>query len=210
MKRVVIPVANNLAGGLIGKRGATINYLRTESRADIKVGENPEDKSDRLVTVTGVEECVGRAIDLINQVLEEESAKLEEDMRYAKEKTSRGSRDNRRDRDRRDSRVSPRDKGRDRDSGTNNAAQLSDQYNPYAIKHDNSAPKSQPQQPVRPQQQYQPLPGPAPAPAPYNAYPPPPYQQPAYPSYNPAVSPGINLQAASANPRIGLLPAPPY
>lgn len=163
IKKVVIPVANNLAGGLIGKRGAVINFLRSESKAEIKIGDSPEG-GDRMVTVTGSEDAVTRAIGLINDILEEESSKLDSRDRAAivgvgrdgnagrvhngNEMTDyRKFNENRREgggsgqkrgqergvNDRGESRNAARDGGSD--SSGSGEVQLNAQYNPYAIKH---------------------------------------------------------------------------
>ena len=53
--RLLIP--HVLIGSIIGKGGAKINEIRTLSGSVIKINEPQDNSNERLVTITGTQEC---------------------------------------------------------------------------------------------------------------------------------------------------------
>lgn len=52
-----IYIPNDMVGAIIGKGGAKINEIRTMSGSVIKINEPQDNSNERLVTITGTEEC---------------------------------------------------------------------------------------------------------------------------------------------------------
>lgn len=52
-----IYIPNDMVGAIIGKGGAKINEIRHLSGSVIKINEPQESSNERLVTITGTQEC---------------------------------------------------------------------------------------------------------------------------------------------------------
>lgn len=52
-----IYIPNDMVGAIIGKGGAKINEIRHLSGSVIKINEPQENSNERLVTITGTQEC---------------------------------------------------------------------------------------------------------------------------------------------------------
>jgi poly(rC)-binding protein 2/3/4 len=54
-QQIFIP--NDMVGAIIGKGGAKINEIRSLSGSVIKINEPQDNSNERLVTITGTQEC---------------------------------------------------------------------------------------------------------------------------------------------------------
>ncbi len=54
-QQIFIP--NDVVGAIIGKGGAKINEIRQLSGSVIKINEPSDNSNERLVTITGTQEC---------------------------------------------------------------------------------------------------------------------------------------------------------
>jgi heterogeneous nuclear rnp K-like protein 2 len=54
-QQIFIP--NDMVGAIIGKGGAKINEIRQLSGSVIKINEPQDNSNERLVTITGTQEC---------------------------------------------------------------------------------------------------------------------------------------------------------
>lgn len=54
-QQIFIP--NDMVGAIIGKGGAKINEIRHLSGSVIKINEPQDNSNERLVTITGTQEC---------------------------------------------------------------------------------------------------------------------------------------------------------
>jgi heterogeneous nuclear rnp K-like protein 2 len=52
-----IYIPNDMVGAIIGKGGAKINEIRQLSGSVIKINEPQDNSNERLVTITGTQEC---------------------------------------------------------------------------------------------------------------------------------------------------------
>lgn len=52
-----IYIPNDMVGAIIGKGGAKINEIRHLSGSVIKINEPQDNSNERLVTITGTQEC---------------------------------------------------------------------------------------------------------------------------------------------------------
>ncbi|KAJ8120124.1 hypothetical protein O1611_g10446 [Lasiodiplodia mahajangana] len=52
-----IYIPNDMVGAIIGKGGQKINEIRQISGSVIKINEPQDNSNERLVTITGTEEC---------------------------------------------------------------------------------------------------------------------------------------------------------
>jgi poly(rC)-binding protein 2/3/4 len=52
-----IYIPNDMVGAIIGKGGAKINEIRQLSGSVIKINEPTDNSNERLVTITGTQEC---------------------------------------------------------------------------------------------------------------------------------------------------------
>ena len=52
-----IYIPNDMVGAIIGKGGSKINEIRQMSGSVIKINEPQDNSNERLVTITGTEEC---------------------------------------------------------------------------------------------------------------------------------------------------------
>ncbi|KAF2007746.1 eukaryotic type KH-domain (KH-domain type I) [Amniculicola lignicola CBS 123094] len=66
-----IYIPNDMVGAIIGKGGAKINEIRTLSGSVIKINEPTSETSERLVTITGTQECNQMALYMLYQRLGE-------------------------------------------------------------------------------------------------------------------------------------------
>lgn len=67
-----IYIPNDMVGAIIGKGGQKINEIRQLSGSVIKINEPQDNSNERLVTVTGTEECNRMALYLLYSRLESE------------------------------------------------------------------------------------------------------------------------------------------
>ncbi|KJZ77868.1 hypothetical protein HIM_02505 [Hirsutella minnesotensis 3608] len=67
-----IYIPNDMVGAIIGKGGAKINEIRQLSGSVIKINEPQDNSNERLVTVTGTEECNRMALYLLYSRLGED------------------------------------------------------------------------------------------------------------------------------------------
>ncbi|KZZ95940.1 K liklik [Moelleriella libera RCEF 2490] len=67
-----IYIPNDMVGAIIGKGGAKINEIRTMSGSVIKINEPQDNSNERLVTITGTEECNRMALYMLYSRLESE------------------------------------------------------------------------------------------------------------------------------------------
>jgi heterogeneous nuclear rnp K-like protein len=68
-----IYIPNDMVGAIIGKGGAKINEIRQLSGSQIKINEPQENTNERLVTVTGTQECNQMALYMLYARLGESS-----------------------------------------------------------------------------------------------------------------------------------------
>ncbi|KAI0396660.1 KH domain-containing protein [Xylariaceae sp. FL0594] len=73
-QQIFIP--NDMVGAIIGKGGQKINEIRTLSGSVIKINEPQDNSNERLVTVTGTEECNRIALYLLYNRLESEKHRI--------------------------------------------------------------------------------------------------------------------------------------
>ncbi|KAI9721379.1 MAG: hypothetical protein M1828_005128 [Chrysothrix sp. TS-e1954] len=64
-----IYIPNDMVGAIIGKGGAKINEIRTLSNSVIKINEPQDNSNERLVTITGTQECNQMALYMLYQRL---------------------------------------------------------------------------------------------------------------------------------------------
>src|SRR5690606_10589890 len=62
-QQIFIP--NDMVGAIIGKGGSKINEIRQLSGSVIKINEPQDNTNERLVTITGAEECNRMALYLL-------------------------------------------------------------------------------------------------------------------------------------------------
>ncbi|KKA26377.1 hypothetical protein TD95_001395 [Thielaviopsis punctulata] len=67
-----IYIPNDMVGAIIGKGGAKINEIRQISGSVIKINEPQDNSNERLVTITGTEECNRMALYMLYSRLESE------------------------------------------------------------------------------------------------------------------------------------------
>jgi len=60
-----IYIPNDMVGAIIGKGGQKINEIRQMSGSVIKINEPQDNSNERLVTITGTEECNRMALYLL-------------------------------------------------------------------------------------------------------------------------------------------------
>ncbi|KAK8181958.1 hypothetical protein HDK77DRAFT_464549 [Phyllosticta capitalensis] len=72
-QQIFIP--NDMVGAIIGKGGAKINEIRQLSGSVIKINEPQDNSNERLVTITGTQECNQMALYMLYSRLGEESKK---------------------------------------------------------------------------------------------------------------------------------------
>jgi len=66
-----IYIPNDMVGAIIGKSGAKINEIRQLSGSVIKINEPQDNSNERLVTITGTQECNQMALYMLYQRLGE-------------------------------------------------------------------------------------------------------------------------------------------
>ena len=66
-----IYIPNDMVGAIIGKGGAKINEIRQLSGSVIKINEPQDNSNERLVTITGTQECNSMALYMLYQRLGE-------------------------------------------------------------------------------------------------------------------------------------------
>ncbi|RCI15715.1 hypothetical protein L249_3443 [Ophiocordyceps polyrhachis-furcata BCC 54312] len=71
-----IYIPNDMVGAIIGKGGQKINEIRQLSGSVIKINEPQDNSNERLVTVTGTEECNRMALYLLYSRLESEKHRI--------------------------------------------------------------------------------------------------------------------------------------
>ncbi|KAI9673971.1 MAG: hypothetical protein M1817_002177 [Caeruleum heppii] len=71
-----IYIPNDMVGAIIGKGGAKINEIRTLSGSVIKINEPQDNSNERLVTITGTQECNQMALYMLYSRLESEKHRL--------------------------------------------------------------------------------------------------------------------------------------
>ncbi|KAF2869010.1 hypothetical protein BDV95DRAFT_109639 [Massariosphaeria phaeospora] len=71
-----IYIPNDMVGAIIGKGGAKINEIRSLSGSVIKINEPTENHSERLVTITGTQECNQMALYMLYSRLESEKHRI--------------------------------------------------------------------------------------------------------------------------------------
>lgn len=69
-----IYIPNDMVGAIIGKGGAKINEIRSLSGSVIKINEPQDNSNERLVTITGTQECNQMALYMLYQRLGESKA----------------------------------------------------------------------------------------------------------------------------------------
>jgi heterogeneous nuclear rnp K-like protein 2 len=70
-QQIFIP--NDMVGAIIGKGGAKINEIRQLSGSVIKINEPQDNNNERLVTITGTQECNQMALYMLYSRLGESS-----------------------------------------------------------------------------------------------------------------------------------------
>ncbi|KAI6815361.1 hypothetical protein KC342_g15972, partial [Hortaea werneckii] len=70
-QQIFIP--NDMVGAIIGKGGAKINEIRQLSGSVIKINEPQDNSNERLVTITGTQECNQMALYMLYSRLGESS-----------------------------------------------------------------------------------------------------------------------------------------
>ncbi|KAL1883110.1 hypothetical protein VTK73DRAFT_9477 [Phialemonium thermophilum] len=71
-----IYIPNDMVGAIIGKGGQKINEIRTVSGSVIKINEPQDNSNERLVTITGTEECNRMALYMLYSRLESEKHRV--------------------------------------------------------------------------------------------------------------------------------------
>ena len=71
-QQIFIP--NDMVGAIIGKGGAKINEIRQLSGSVIKINEPQDNSNERLVTITGTQECNQMALYMLYARLGEYSS----------------------------------------------------------------------------------------------------------------------------------------
>lgn len=71
-----IYIPNDMVGAIIGKGGAKINEIRQLSGSVIKINEPQDNSNERLVTITGTQECNQMALYMLYQRLESEKHRI--------------------------------------------------------------------------------------------------------------------------------------
>lgn len=71
-QQIFIP--NDMVGAIIGKGGAKINEIRQLSGSVIKINEPQDNSNERLVTITGTQECNQMALYMLYQRLGQSQA----------------------------------------------------------------------------------------------------------------------------------------
>ncbi|KAL2022770.1 hypothetical protein VTK56DRAFT_4586 [Thermocarpiscus australiensis] len=71
-----IYIPNDMVGAIIGKGGSKINEIRQISGSVIKINEPQDNSNERLVTITGTEECNRMALYLLYTRLENEKHRI--------------------------------------------------------------------------------------------------------------------------------------
>ncbi|TWU77954.1 hypothetical protein ED733_005668 [Metarhizium rileyi] len=71
-----IYIPNDMVGAIIGKGGQKINEIRQMSGSVIKINEPQENSNERLVTITGTEECNRMALYMLYSRLESEKHRV--------------------------------------------------------------------------------------------------------------------------------------
>lgn len=71
-----IYIPNDMVGAIIGKGGAKINDIRQLSGSVIKINEPQDNSNERLVTITGTQECNQMALYLLYQRLGESKSEM--------------------------------------------------------------------------------------------------------------------------------------
>ena len=83
--KLKISVPRNCVGAIIGKNGSVIQELQKASGAKINVSNLPEEDGLRCIVITGTEDEVDQAQDLINIILSERQSILSEQIFVAKQ-----------------------------------------------------------------------------------------------------------------------------
>lgn len=73
-QQIFIP--NDMVGAIIGKGGAKINEIRQLSGSVIKINEPQDNSNERLVTITGTQECNQMALYMLYSRLESEKHRI--------------------------------------------------------------------------------------------------------------------------------------
>lgn len=71
-----IYIPNDMVGAIIGKGGAKINEIRQYSGSVIKINEPTDNNNERLVTITGTQDCNQMALFMLYQRLESEKHRV--------------------------------------------------------------------------------------------------------------------------------------
>ena len=71
-----IYIPNDMVGAIIGKGGQKINEIRQLSGSVIKINEPQDNSNERLVTITGTQECNQMALYMLYQRLESEKHRI--------------------------------------------------------------------------------------------------------------------------------------
>lgn len=71
-----IYIPNDMVGAIIGKGGQKINEIRQMSGSVIKINEPQDNSNERLVTITGTEECNRMALYMLYSRLESEKHRI--------------------------------------------------------------------------------------------------------------------------------------
>ncbi|RPB29159.1 eukaryotic type KH-domain (KH-domain type I) [Terfezia boudieri ATCC MYA-4762] len=71
-----IYIPNDMVGAIIGKGGAKINEIRSLSGSVIKINEPQDNSNERLVTITGTQECNQMALYMLYSRLESEKHRI--------------------------------------------------------------------------------------------------------------------------------------
>lgn len=71
-----IYIPNDMVGAIIGKGGQKINEIRQMSNSVIKINEPQDNSNERLVTITGTEECNRMALYMLYSRLESEKHRV--------------------------------------------------------------------------------------------------------------------------------------
>ncbi|KAL8419658.1 hypothetical protein RB594_002735 [Gaeumannomyces avenae] len=71
-----IYIPNDMVGAIIGKGGTKINEIRQISGSVIKINEPQDNSNERLVTITGTEECNRMALYMLYSRLESEKHRI--------------------------------------------------------------------------------------------------------------------------------------
>merc|ERR1712000_182423 len=71
-----IYIPNDMVGAIIGKGGQKINEIRQMSGSVIKINEPQDNSNERLVTITGTQECNQMALYMLYSRLESEKHRI--------------------------------------------------------------------------------------------------------------------------------------